>query len=90
MITIVDYGMGNIGSMVNMFKRVGVKASIESDPAILHQSEKLVLPGVGSFDSAMTCINSVSGLREMLDHKALVVRHSDSRCLFGNAVTYLH
>lgn len=72
MITIVNYGMGNLGSMLNMFKRIGVKACIESDPAIIRQSEKLVLPGVGAFDSAMTCINSVSGLREVLDHKALV------------------
>jgi glutamine amidotransferase len=72
MITIVDYGMGNLGSMLNMFKRIGVKATIQSDPAVIQQSEKLVLPGVGAFDSAMSCINSVAGLREVLDHKALV------------------
>jgi glutamine amidotransferase len=72
MITIVNYGMGNLGSMLNMFKRIGVKATIESDPTIILKSEKLVLPGVGSFDAAMTCINSVSGLREALNHKALV------------------
>jgi len=72
MITIVNYGMGNLGSMLNMFKRIGVKATIESDPAVIQQAERLVLPGVGAFDSAMTCINSVAGLREVLDHKALV------------------
>ena len=72
MITIVNYGMGNLGSMFNMFKRIGVKASIESDPAFIQQAEKLVLPGVGAFDTAMTCINSVPGLRDVLDHKALV------------------
>jgi glutamine amidotransferase len=72
MITIVNYGMGNLGSMLNMFKRIGVNATIESAPALIRQAEKLVLPGVGAFDSAMTCINSVSGLREVLDHKALV------------------
>jgi glutamine amidotransferase len=32
MITIVDYGMGNLGSMLNMFKRIGVAARIESEP----------------------------------------------------------
>ena len=74
MITIVDYGMWNLGSMLNMFKRIDVKASIESDPEIIQHSDKLVLPGVGAFDSAMTCINGVSGLREILDHKALVER----------------
>lgn len=72
MITIVNYGMGNLGSMLNMFKRIGVKATIESDPALIQQSDKLVLPGVGAFDSAMTCINSVAGLRAVLEHKALV------------------
>ncbi len=72
MITIVNYGMGNLGSMLNMFKRIGVVARIESEPAIIEQSEKLVLPGVGAFDAAMKCINTVPRLREVLDHKALI------------------
>lgn len=74
MITIVNYGMGNLGSMLNMFKRIGVKACIESDPAIIEQAEKLILPGVGAFDAAMNRINSAPGLREVLDRKALVDR----------------
>lgn len=72
MIVIVNYGMGNLGSILNMFKRIGVKAVIESDPAQIERAEKLVLPGVGAFDSAMSRINSVIGLREVLNHKALV------------------
>ena len=64
--------MGNLGSMLNMFKRIGVKAVIESDPAVIQQADKLLLPGVGAFDTAMTCINSVPKLREVLNHKALV------------------
>lgn len=72
MITIVNYGMGNFGSILNMFKRIGVKAAIESDPNLIRQAEKLVLPGVGAFDSAMSCINNVAGLREVLNHKALI------------------
>lgn len=71
MITIVNYGMGNLGSMLNMFKRIGAKACLESDPKALRYAEKLVLPGVGAFDAAMQRINSVSMLREVLDHKAL-------------------
>lgn len=74
MITIVNYGMGNLGSMFNMFKRLGVKACIESDPANLKNATKLVLPGVGAFDAAMTCINGATGLREVLDHKVLIER----------------
>lgn len=70
MITIVNYGMGNLGSMLNMFKRIGVKACIESDPEDIRRAEKLVLPGVGAFDAAMQRINDTPGLREVLEHKA--------------------
>lgn len=72
MINIVNYGMGNLGSILNMFKRIGVKATIEADPAVIREAEKLVLPGVGAFDTAMHCINTVPGLREVLNHKALI------------------
>lgn len=72
MITIVNYGMGNLGSLLNMFKRIGVAARVESNISILRDSEKLVLPGVGAFDAAMQRINDSPGLREVLDRKALV------------------
>lgn len=71
MITIIDYGMGNLGSIKNMFKHIGVAACISSEPSEIAHADKLLLPGVGAFDSAMTRINR-SGLREVLDHKALV------------------
>jgi glutamine amidotransferase len=71
MITIVDYGMGNLGSILNMFKRIGVPARIESDPGVIHRAEKLVLPGVGAFDAAMQRINEVPGLRVALEDRAL-------------------
>jgi glutamine amidotransferase len=72
MIHIVDYGMGNLGSMKNMFKRISAGVKIESDPKKLALATKLVLPGVGSFDAAMTRINTTDGLREVLEHKANV------------------
>lgn len=72
MITIVNYGMGNLGSLLNMFKRIGVAARVESNISALRNSEKLVLPGVGAFDAAMQRINESPGLRGMLEHKALV------------------
>lgn len=74
MITIVNYGMGNLGSLLNMFKRIGVKARIESAPEAIRDANKLVLPGVGAFDAAMQCINDAPRLREALDHKALIER----------------
>lgn len=73
MITIVDYGMGNLGSILNMFKRIGVPAEISGDLGTLNRANKLLLPGVGAFDSAMSRINE-SGIREILDRKALQER----------------
>ena len=72
MIHIIDYGMGNLGSMQNMFKRIGATVMVESNPSALVHAEKLVLPGVGSFDAAMGRINESSGLRDLLEHKANV------------------
>ena len=73
MITIVDYGMGNLGSIQNMFKRIGAATCVTADPARLAEAGKILLPGVGSFDTAMERIDG-SGLREVLDRKALVER----------------
>lgn len=73
MITIIDYGMGNLGSIQNMFKRIGETAVITSDFEVISNSNKILLPGVGSFDKAMTRINE-SGLRAVLDRKALIER----------------
>lgn len=71
MIVIVDYGMGNLGSVLNMFKKVGAKAKISSDPEEIGKAEKILLPGVGAFDAAMQRIQE-GGLTEVLNHKALV------------------
>jgi glutamine amidotransferase len=70
MITIVDYGMGNLGSIQNMFKRIGAASEVTGDIGTLARASKILLPGVGAFDSAMQRIND-SGLREILDRKAL-------------------
>ena len=53
MIAIVDYGMGNLGSIANMLKRVGAEAVISSNAATIERADKLILPGVGAFDSGM-------------------------------------
>lgn len=70
MITIVNYGMGNLGSVQNMFRRIGVPSEITGDPAAVARAAKLLLPGVGAFDAAMEKI-AESGLREVLDRKVL-------------------
>ncbi len=49
MITIIDYGMGNLRSVQKGFERVGLAAKVTSDPREVAQAERLVLPGVGAF-----------------------------------------
>ncbi|WP_421941594.1 imidazole glycerol phosphate synthase subunit HisH [Pedobacter sp.] len=71
MITIIDYGMGNLGSVLNMFKKVGATAKVSSDLNEISKAEKILLPGVGAFDTAMRKINE-GELKAVLDHKALV------------------
>jgi imidazole glycerol-phosphate synthase subunit HisH len=71
MIAIVDYGMGNLGSIQNMLKRIGAAATITADLQVIGDSTKVILPGVGVFDCAMIRINN-SGLRAVLDRKALI------------------
>jgi glutamine amidotransferase len=71
MITIIDYGMGNLGSVQNMFKRIGVQTEISGDANVIAKATKILLPGVGAFDAAMQKITD-SSLDEVLNQKALV------------------
>lgn len=50
---VVDYGVGNLGSIINMFRRIGVTAQLTQKPDDLLTAEKIILPGVGSFDYCM-------------------------------------
>ena len=60
MIVIVDYGMGNLGSIANMLKKVGAQSRISSDPQVIESADKLILPGVGAFDLGMKNLNQRS------------------------------
>jgi len=53
MITIVDYGMGNLGSVKNMLKKIDEESIVSSKKEDISNATKLLLPGVGSFDNAM-------------------------------------
>ncbi len=70
-IVIIDYGMGNIGSISNMFKYLGVSAVVSSDPQIIETADKLILPGVGHFDKAIQNINSLN-IFDLIRNKALI------------------
>ena len=70
MIGVVDYGLGNSQAFTNIYRRMGIGAFIASSPIDLHQATKIILPGVGSFDWAMRCLQQ-SGLRDALDEEVL-------------------
>lgn len=70
MITIIDYGVGNINAFVNVYKRVDVPVKIARTKEDLEGAQKLILPGVGHFDHAMTQLNN-SGMRDKLDDLVL-------------------
>jgi glutamine amidotransferase len=71
MLTVVDYGMGNLRSVRNALTYLGHDAAVSSDPATIARSDKLILPGVGSFRRAMENIRS-RGLVEPLAEAATV------------------
>lgn len=69
-ITIVDYGVGNIAALLNMFDYLGVEARAEANPVGIANAEKLLLPGVGAFDKAMSMLRARE-LIPALNHAAL-------------------
>ena len=72
MITIVNYKMGNIRSIQNALEYLGVAARVSSDPAVISGSEKLILPGVGSFRIAMENLRGM-GIVDAL-HEAVLIK----------------
>jgi glutamine amidotransferase len=70
MIVIIDYGMGNLGSIANMIKKVGAKSIITSDLEEIKRADKLILPGVGSFNNGMRELKEL-GLIDTLNTKVL-------------------
>ena len=73
-VTIVDYKSGNISSVINSFKEVAqnkVKIEVTSDLNKIKSSDKVVLPGQGSFKSCIDALNTINGLVETLDNFAI-------------------
>ena len=71
MIVIVDYGIGNLASVLNMFKKIGIKDVVVSgDHAIISKASKILLPGVGAFDAGMNNLEE-TGLIPLLNQKAI-------------------
>jgi glutamine amidotransferase len=70
MITIIDYKTGNLGSILNMLKKIRVESVITSDPDVIDKAEKIILPGVGAFDQGMSNLIGL-GLLKALNRKVL-------------------
>ena len=73
MIGIIDYGCGNVGSVLNMFSKIDIYSEKVSDPKLLNQYSALVLPGVGSFDTGVKQLK-LSGFWDELAN-AVTINH---------------
>ncbi len=71
MIVIVDYGLGNLVSVKNMLRKLGIESLITDKKEAIEKAKKIILPGVGAFDNGMNLIKQ-KGLLEVLDQKATV------------------
>src|SRR6188768_4234355 len=70
MTIVVDYDLGNVGSLLNMLKKAGVQAKLSRDPEMIRNASRLFLPGVGAFDTGMSNLDRL-GLRGALDEAVL-------------------
>jgi imidazole glycerol-phosphate synthase subunit HisH len=62
-VSILNYGIGNTGSIFNMFRKLRVDVDVVSTPATVSQAQRLMLPGIGAFDACVSALQS-SGLRD--------------------------
>jgi glutamine amidotransferase len=69
-ITIIDYGMGNLGSIQNLIKKAGYYSEVTSEIDKISKASKIILPGVGSFDQAVKNLNYLN-LNDIIKEKAL-------------------
>ncbi|WP_440908870.1 imidazole glycerol phosphate synthase subunit HisH [Candidatus Pelagibacter sp.] len=84
-VTIVDYNSGNISSVINSFKEVAknkIDLEVTSDLQKIRSSDKLVLPGQGSFKSCVDALNAINGLTEALSEFTI----NDKKPLLGICV----
>jgi imidazole glycerol-phosphate synthase subunit HisH len=70
MISVVDYGVGNVQAIINIYKRLNISVRAARSAGELEGAERVVLPGVGAFDWAMARLNQ-SGMRNVLDDLVL-------------------
>lgn len=86
MIVIVDYGVGNLSSIVNMLRKAGGDVAVSRDPATIIAADKLLLPGIGHFDHGMKMLNhwATRGLGSFcIGHTSSGPRHMLGRANYG-------
>ena len=69
MIAIVDYGVGNLFSLCSSFKAIGAEVTVTSDPDVIRNADKIILPGVGAFGDAIKKLND-TGLDKIITEEA--------------------
>lgn len=69
MIAVIDYGVGNLFSLCRSLEAIGQEAVVSGDPAVLHQADRLILPGVGAFADAAEKLRQ-TGLDAVLQAEA--------------------
>lgn len=69
MIAIVDYGVGNLFSLISSFKKIGADISVTSDPSVIRAADRIILPGVGAFEDAARKLRE-SGLDKVIIDEA--------------------
>lgn len=88
MIAILDYGMGNLKSIYNMFKKIGIQSIVTSDVEIIKNADKYLLPGVGSFDHGIYALKNAPFFEtfenEVLLHKKPLLGICLGMQLLGN------
>src|SRR2546425_11482487 len=77
MLVIVDYGVGNLGSIANMLKRIGIMPVISSRAEDVLTADKIILPGVGAFAYAMEKLGTLGLIeplsKQVLEHKVPIL-----------------
>ena len=80
MIAIIDYGVGNLFSLASSFAAIGAEATITSDPAVIHDADRIILPGVGAFEDAARKLRE-SGMADLVKKEAALGKPIMGICL---------
>ena len=80
MIAVIDYGVGNLFSLVSSLRALGAEATVTSDPAVIRSADRLILPGVGAFADAAAKLRQ-TGLHDLIRAEAVSGKELLGICL---------